>query len=125
MMESEIRTRSLSSIYNGDKMKNKLRIKKGDKVVVIAGKDKGVKGRILKVFPKDKRVIVENVNFIKRHSKPRSQTQQGGIIEKEAPIHISNVMLFNDNLNQVTKPVIRIIGDNRVRVCKKTGDELS
>ena len=105
-------------------MRNRLRIRKGDEVVVITGKYKGVKGRILKVFPKDERVIVENVNFIKRHTKPRSQTQPGGIIEKEAPIHVSNVMLFNANLNTVTKPVIKIINSNRIRVCKKSGDEL-
>ncbi|MCL2064200.1 MAG: 50S ribosomal protein L24 [Candidatus Cloacimonetes bacterium] len=105
-------------------MKNKLRLRKGDNVIVITGKYKGVKGRILKVFPKDERVIVENVNFIKRHSKPRSQTQQGGIIEKEAPIHVSNVMLFNTTHNMVSKPVIKIINGNRIRVCKKTGDEL-
>ena len=105
-------------------MRNKLRIRKGDNVIVITGKYKGVKGRILKVFPKDERIIVENVNFIKRHTKPRSQRQQGGIIEKEAPIHVSNVMLFNDKLNTVTKPVIKIVDGHRMRVCKKTGDDL-
>jgi len=105
-------------------MKNKLRVRRGDNVVVITGKYKGVKGRILKVFPKDERVIVENVNFVKRHTKPRSRTQQGGIIEKEAPIHVSNVMLFNSKINSVTKPVIKIVGGDRIRICKKTGDEL-
>ena len=103
----------------------KLRIRKGDNVVVITGKFRGVKGRVLKVFPKDERVIVENVNFIKRHVRANRRNQQGGIIEKEAPIHVSNVMLFNTKINDVTKPVIKVVGKNRVRVCKKTGDELS
>jgi large subunit ribosomal protein L24 len=106
-------------------MKNKLRVRKGDNVVVIAGKYKGVKGRILKVFPSDERVIVENVNFIKRHQRASQRNRQGGIIEKEAPIHVSNVMLFNEKINAVTKPVIKIVSGNRVRVCKKTGDELN
>ena len=105
-------------------MKNKLRLRKGDNVIVITGKYKGVKGRILKVFPQTQRIIVENVNFIKRHTKATSQTQQGGIIEKEAPIHVSNVMLFNAKLNTVTKPVIKIVNGTRIRVCKKSGDEL-
>lgn len=106
-------------------MKNKLKIKKGDNVVVITGKYRGVKGKVLKVFPKDQRVIVENVNFIKKHVKPNQQNQQGGIIEKEAPIHVSNVMVFNSKLNAVTKPVMKVVGNARVRVCKKTGDELN
>lgn len=106
-------------------MKNKLNIRKGDDVVVITGKYRGVKGKVLKVFPKDERVIVENVNFIKKHVKPNQQNQQGGIVEKEAPIHVSNVMLFNSKINEVTKPVIKVVGDKRVRVCKKTGDELN
>ncbi len=105
-------------------MNNKIRIKKGDTVMVITGKYKGVKGRVLKVFPKDQRVIVEKVNFIKKHTRPNQQNQQGGIIEKEAPIHVSNVMLWNSKINSVSKPVFKKIGDKRVRVCKKTGDEI-
>ncbi|MCK9328474.1 MAG: 50S ribosomal protein L24 [Candidatus Cloacimonetes bacterium] len=106
-------------------MKNRLKIRKGDEVVVITGKYRGVKGKVLKVFPKDERVIVEKVNFIKKHVRPNQQNQQGGIVEKEAPIHVSNVMLFNSKINEVTKPVIKVVGDKRVRVCKKTGDELN
>jgi large subunit ribosomal protein L24 len=108
-------------------MNKKLRIRKGDYVVVITGKNRGVKGHVLKVFTKEERVIVENVNFVKRHVKAQrsKQNPQGGIIEKEAPIHISNVMLYNTKLNEVTKPVIKVIGEKRVRVCKKTGDELN
>jgi len=105
-------------------MKKRLCVRKGDNVVVITGKYKGVKGRILKVFPKDERVIVENVNFIKRHTKARKQNQPSSIIEKEAPIHVSNVMIFNDKINTVTKAVMKKVGKDRIRVCKKTGDEI-
>jgi len=105
-------------------MKNRLRLRRGDNVIVLTGKYRGVKGRILKVFPKDEKVIVENVNFIKKTTRAR-QNQPGQIIEKEAPIHVSNVMLWNDKLKEVSKPVIKIVGNSRVRVCKKTGDELN
>jgi len=105
-------------------MKNKMRIKKGDTVVVLSGKYKGVKGKVLKSFPKTARVIVEKVNFIKKHTRPTQQNPQGGIIEKEAPINASNVKLFNEKINDVTRAVYKVVGDSRVRVCKKTGDEI-
>lgn len=105
-------------------MKNKLRIKKGDTVVVISGEYKGKKGKVLKAFPKTQRVIVEKVNFIKKHTRPSQQNQQGGIVQMEAPIHVSNVMLFNEKHNEVTRAVYKVVGDSRMRVDKKTGDEL-
>ena len=71
-----------------------MKIGKNDIVEVIAGASKGLKGKVLKVFPKTERVIVEKVNMVKRHQKPRSQQDPGGIIEKEAPIHVSNVQLL-------------------------------
>lgn len=104
--------------------KNKMRIKKGDTVVVITGKYKGVKGKVLKSFPKTDRVIVEKVGFIKKHTRPSQQNQQGGIVEKEAPIHVSNVKLFNEKLGEVTRAVFKKAGDSRIRCCKKTGDEI-
>ncbi len=104
--------------------KNKMRIKKGDYVVVITGEYKGVKGKVLRAFPKTQRVIVEKVNFIKRHTRPTQQNPQGGIIEKEAPIHVSNVKLYNTKINNVTRAVFTKSGDRRIRVCKKTGDEI-
>ena len=103
---------------------NKMRIKKGDNVVVISGKYKGVKGRVLKSFPTQSKVIVERVNFIKKHTRPTQQNPQGGIIEKEAPIHVSNVKLFNTKINDVSRAVFKKVGDSRIRVCKKTGDEI-
>ena len=102
----------------------KLRIKKEDTVIVISGKYKGIKGKVLKVFPSDEKVIVEKVNFIKKHTRPTQQNPQGGIVEKEAPIHVSNVKLFNEKLGEVTRAVFRQTGDSRIRVCKKTGDEI-
>ncbi len=104
--------------------KNKMRIKKGDTVVIITGKYKGVKGKVLKSFPKTDRVIVEKVGFIKKHTRPSQQNQQGGIVEKEAPIHVSNVKLFNEKLGEVTRAVFKKAGDSRIRCCKKTGDEI-
>ncbi|HOQ79680.1 MAG TPA: 50S ribosomal protein L24 [Candidatus Cloacimonadota bacterium] len=105
-------------------MNNRLRIRKGDTVVVTTGKYKGVKGKVLKVFPEARKIIVERVNFIKKSTRPTQQNQQGGIIEKESPIHVSNVMLWNSKINDVTKAVFKVIGDKRVRVCHKTGDEI-
>ncbi|HHV36958.1 MAG TPA: 50S ribosomal protein L24 [Candidatus Cloacimonetes bacterium] len=101
-----------------------MNLKKGDFVVVISGEDKGKKGQILKAFPSKNRVIVEKVNLIKKHSKPSQTNPQGGIITKEAPIDASNVMLFNEKLNAVSKPVMQDREGRRVRVCKKTGNEL-
>ncbi|MBM4404191.1 MAG: 50S ribosomal protein L24 [Candidatus Cloacimonetes bacterium] len=105
-------------------MPDRLRIKKGDYVVVLSGDDKGKKGRVLKAFPKDKKVIVEKVNMIKKHTKPSQRNPQGGIVSKEAPVYASKVMLFSDKLNTVTKPVFVQREKKRIRVCKKTGDEL-
>jgi len=106
------------------KNKTRMRIKKGDTVIVISGKYKGVKGKVLKAFPQTRRVIVEKVNFIKKHTRPNQQNPQGGIIEKESPIHVSNVILYNEKLGDVTRAVFRKAGDTRIRVCKKTGDEI-
>jgi large subunit ribosomal protein L24 len=101
-----------------------LHIKKGDFVIVISGPYKGVKGRILRAFPKTNKVIMEKVRMMKKHAKPSQRNPKGGIVHKEAPIHASNVMLFNEKLNAVTKAVYVLREGRRIRVCKKTGDEL-
>lgn len=101
-----------------------MNLKKGDFVVVISGEDKGKKGHILRAFPKTGRVIVEKVNLIKKHAKPSQRNPQGGIITKEAPVNASNVMLFNEKLGTVSKPAIQVREGQRIRVCKKSGDEL-
>ena len=95
-----------------------MKIKKGDTVKVIAGKDKDKEGKVLSV--KDGRVIVEGVNMITKHTKPSMANQQGGIITKEAPIDISNVMYLHKG--QVTRIGYKMDGDKKVRVAKKTGD---
>jgi large subunit ribosomal protein L24 len=98
-------------------------VKKNDIVKVIAGKDRGKTGKILKVFPKKERVIIEGVNLVKRHTRPNQQNPQGGIVEKEAPIHVSNVMLVQDN--KPSRTGIRILADgSRVRFSKKTGEQV-
>jgi large subunit ribosomal protein L24 len=103
-----------------------LRIRKGDTVMVISGDDKGKTGRVLSVDEARKRVTVEKVNFVKRHTRPRGQQQQGGILEKEAPIHISNVMLYDPKAGRGVRVGIRTTKDGRrERVSRATGDTLS
>jgi large subunit ribosomal protein L24 len=97
-----------------------LRIKKGDTALVIAGKNKGKSGRVLAVLPIKERVIVEGLNIVKKHMKPSKQYKQGGIIEKEAPIHISNVMLMCPKCNKPTRIGNTVYDDGRKqRTCKK------
>ncbi len=97
-----------------------LKIKKDDRVVVLAGKEKGKQGRVLSVIPKKNRVIVERVNMIKRHMKPSRQYTQGGIIEKEGALHISNVMLVCPRCQKPTRISNHILESGRkVRLCKR------
>ena len=79
------------------------RIKKGDEVQIISGKDRGKKGKILQVWPKEQRVLVEGLNMVKRHTKPRPPSEPGGVIDKPAPVHISNVMLLDPKDNAPTR----------------------
>lgn len=100
-------------------------IRKGDTVVVITGDTRyhGKKGRVLAVYPKKQRVLVEGVNIVKRHTKPRTRAQQGGIVEKEAPIHISNVMAWCESAGKPTKIIMKRLEDGtRVRVYKCNGE---
>lgn len=101
----------------------KCRLRKDDKVKVIAGKEKGKIGKVLKVLVEKERVVVENVNFIKRHTRPGGKTPQGGIIEKEAPIHWSNLMLMCDKcINPIRVRMQRLEDGRNVRVCSKCGE---
>ena len=103
-----------------------MHIKKKDKVRVISGNHKGTEGEVLKVFPESDRVIVEKVNLIKRHSRQTKDTPQGGIIEKEAPIGISNVMLICPKCNKPARTGTAVLGDgSRVRTCKQCGEMLA
>ena len=103
-----------------------IKIRKADTLMVIAGDDKGKTGRVLSVDEAKRRVIVEKVNFVKRHTRARSQTQQGGILEKEAPIHLSNVMLYDPKAGRGVRVGVRFSKDGkRERVSRATGDTLS
>ncbi|MCK4338841.1 MAG: 50S ribosomal protein L24 [Candidatus Cloacimonetes bacterium] len=100
-----------------------MRIKKDDKVRVITGEYKGVEGLVLKAFPKNNKVIVEKVNFIKKHQRPTQRSQSGGIIEMEAPIHVSNVQLICPKCGKPTKARMKVLEDkSRMRYCSKCGD---
>jgi len=101
----------------------KFKIKKNDTVMIITGKDKGKSGKVLRVITKKDRVVVEKLNMIKRHLKPGPQSRQGGILEKEAPIDISNVMLICTKCTDPTRVGYKILDDGRkVRYCKKCND---
>ena len=103
-------------------MSAKLSIKKGDKVVVIAGKDKGKKGEVIQVLPSDSKVRVAGINMAKRHTKP-SYAGAGGIIEKEMPIHVSNVSHVDPKTSKPTKVGIKVLKDGKkVRFAKKSGE---
>ena len=104
--------------------KAKLHVKKGDMVMVITGKDAGKKGRVLEVIPAKNRVVVEKVNIVKKHQKPTRNMPQGGIIDKESPIHSSNVMLYCTECNNVTRVSMKVTEAGKVRVCKKCGVNL-
>ena len=97
------------------------KIKKGDRVVVLAGRDKGRQGEVLRVFPKENRVVVQGLNLVKRHTRPSQSDPQGGIKTKEAPVHISNVA-YVDRDGQPTRVGFRVEGDKKVRYAKKSGE---
>ncbi len=100
-----------------------MRIKKGDKVKVISGEYKDVKGEVLKAFPKENKIIVEKVNFAKRHVRPTQQSPEGGIIEVERPIHVSNVKFICPKCNEISKTRVKILDDkSRIRYCIKCED---
>jgi large subunit ribosomal protein L24 len=100
------------------------KIKKGDRVVVLTGKDKGRQGSVSKVFPKESRVLVGGVNMVQRHTRPSQGDPQGGIKNKEAPLHVSNVSLV-DSKGKPTRVGFRMDGDKKVRFAKTTGEVIN
>jgi len=103
-----------------------MRIRKGDTVIVITGKYKGRRGRVLRAYPSENRILVQGVNMMKRHTKPSTRSQQGGIVEREAPIHVSNVMAWCDAAGRPSKIVMKRLEDGtRVRVYKVNGETLN
>ena len=100
------------------------KIKKGDRVVVLTGKDKGRQGDVLKVLPKDERVVVEGLNMVQRHTRPTQSDPQGGIKNKEASLHLSNVAIV-DSAGKPTRVGFRVDGDKKVRFAKTTGEVIN
>jgi large subunit ribosomal protein L24 len=97
-------------------------VRKGDTVMVIAGKDRGKSGKVLRVLLADRKLTVEKINLIKRHTKPNQQNRQGGILEREAPIHLSNIMMYCAACQKPTRIGAKHLPDgSRARVCKRCG----
>jgi large subunit ribosomal protein L24 len=102
-----------------------VQIRKNDSVMVISGKERGKTGKVLRVNPKEDAVIIERVNVVKRHTKPRGPQQSGGIVEKEASIPASNIMIMCDKCNAPVRMGRKILADgNKVRVCRRCGEAL-
>lgn len=105
-----------------------MNIRKNDNVIVISGNARGKSGKVLKVYPETRRIIVEGVNIMKRHTKPSQRNPQGGIVQREAPIHMSNVMLLDPKTNQPTRVGAKVVKDEttgkkrRMRVARTTGE---
>jgi large subunit ribosomal protein L24 len=101
-----------------------MHVKKGDKVMVITGKDKGKTGVILAAFPKKDRVLVEGVNIVKKHTKPNQANPQGGIVSQEAAIHVSNVMPIDPKTGEPTRVGYKVENGKKIRIAKKSGEAL-
>ena len=100
-------------------------VRKGDTVVVVAGKERGKKGKVLRVIPEKGRVVVERINMIKKHQRPTQKIRQGGIIEREGAIHLSNVMLVDPNSDKPTPVGMKALSDGKkVRVARRSGEML-
>ncbi len=103
----------------------KFNLSKGDFVQVIKGKDRGKKGRVIKVFPKEGKILVEGINFVRRHSKPKAIDKQGGIIQMEKPLSISNVMCFCMKCSRPTRLNIKVLNDgSKIRYCHKCNENI-
>ncbi len=101
------------------------KIKKGDRVIVLTGRDKGRQGAVLKVLPKEDRVVVEGLNMVHRHTRPTQGDPQGGIKTKEAALHISNVAIVDPKSGGATRVGFRVEGDKKVRFAKKSGEVIN
>ncbi len=101
-----------------------MHVKKGDKVKVISGKDRGKEGTILEAYPKKDRVLVEGINMVKKHAKPSQENPQGGILNQEAPIHVSNVMPIDRKSGEPTRVGYEVRDGKKVRIAKKSGEAL-
>lgn len=105
--------------------KAKIHVRKGDTVLVVAGKNKGKKGKVLSVLPNVNKILIEGVNVVKRHTKPTQRLPQGGIMEKETPVHSSNAMLFCSKCNKPTRVGKKILENGeKERICRKCGETI-
>ncbi|AXG73202.1 50S ribosomal protein L24 [Flavobacterium arcticum] len=102
----------------------KLKIKTGDTVKVIAGEDKGSEGKVLRVLREKNKAVVEGINMVSKHTKPSAKNPQGGIVKKEAPIHISNLAIVDPSTKEATRTGVRVEGDKKVRFSKKSNQVL-
>ncbi|MDO8886052.1 50S ribosomal protein L24 [Candidatus Oleimmundimicrobium sp.] len=103
---------------------SKLHVKKGDKVLVLAGKDVGKKGKVLRVFPRKERVIIEGLNLVKKNTRPTQTNPEGGIVEREGSINVSNVQLICPSCGAATRVEKRETGKGKIRVCKKCKQDI-
>jgi large subunit ribosomal protein L24 len=101
-----------------------MKLRKGDEVQVTTGKDRGRRGEITRVFPEDGRVIVDGINLVKKHQKPTRATMQGGIIDKEMPIQVSNVSIWCGDCKKATRIGYRFDNGAKIRICRKCGGDL-
>jgi large subunit ribosomal protein L24 len=100
-------------------------VRKGDTVVVVAGKERGKRGKVLRVLPEEGRVVVERINMVKKHQRPTQKVRQGGIIEREGAIHLSNVMLVDPGSDKPTRVGMKALSDGKkVRVARRSGEML-
>ena len=103
---------------------SKIHIRKGDTVIVLAGRDKGKTGKVQKVLVEDNKAIVEGINIVSKSQKPSAQNPQGGIVKQEAPIHISNISLVDPKSGKATRVSVKREGKNVIRIAKKSGEEI-
>jgi large subunit ribosomal protein L24 len=100
------------------------KVKKGDKVVVVSGKDKGKRGEVLRVIPGEQRAVVQGINTVTRHTRPSMQNQ-GGLVKKEAPVHLSNLMLIDPSTDKPTRVGFKLLEDGtKVRVARRSGEQI-
>jgi large subunit ribosomal protein L24 len=103
----------------------KTHVRRGDTIAVLAGKDRGKRGKVLRVLPERGRVLIEHVNMIKRHQRPTQKLRQGGIIEREGMIHLSNVMVVCAKCDKPSRTGVKVLADGRTaRVCKRCGESI-
>ena len=103
----------------------KVKIRRGDTVMVLTGRERGKRGKVLRVMPTASRVLVEHVNMIKKHQRPTQKLRQGGIIEREGPIHLSNVQVVCSRCNRPSRTGVKILDDGRkTRICRRCGESI-